>query len=199
MISIDWLAKVIHVPRADMALVQASPEIRELDINNFRLVLKDLEDDETGMAFPRTHNHNPEVAIAGITLARVVEILPPYSVTFEDGQYAVSLTGANNNVPDVVNVNQVSVRSNNSAGLTNPITPAVTLALADTAAKAVWGVMLDNGLSALQIIRLIASVQLGKSVMIGNSVLFRDLADTKTRIEAIMAKESRTNIIVDPD
>jgi len=35
----------------------------------------------------------------------------------KDGQYAVNLVGANSNVGDVVNVNQVSVRSSNSAGL----------------------------------------------------------------------------------
>jgi hypothetical protein len=40
-----------------------------------------------------------------------------YTVTFEDGQYAVNLVGANSNIADVVNVNQVSVRSANSAGL----------------------------------------------------------------------------------
>ena len=40
-----------------------------------------------------------------------------YTVTFEDGQYAVNLVGANSNVGDRVNVNQVSVRSANSAGL----------------------------------------------------------------------------------
>lgn len=38
-------------------------------------------------------------------------------MTFEDGQYAVNLIGANSNIADRVNVNQVSVRSANSAGL----------------------------------------------------------------------------------
>ena len=52
-----------------------------------------------------------------MTLARTVEIINGYTVTFEDGQYAVNLVGANSNVGDVVNVNQVSVRSANSAGL----------------------------------------------------------------------------------
>jgi hypothetical protein len=38
-------------------------------------------------------------------------------VTFEDGQYAVNLVGANSNIPDKTNVNQVSVRAFNTAGL----------------------------------------------------------------------------------
>lgn len=116
-ITITFGTKVINVPKADMTLLQASPEIRELDVNAFRLVLKDLEDGEAGMAFPHTHNHNPPVTVGGVTLARVVEIVNGYTITFEDGQYAVSLTGANNNIPDVMNVNQVSVRSANSAGM----------------------------------------------------------------------------------
>ena len=117
-ISINWPTGVIYIPKADLTLTQSSPtEIRELDINWFRLTLKDLEDDPDGMPFPKTHRHNTEVTVGGLTLARVVEILPPYTITFEDGQYAVNLVGANSNIGDRVNVNQVSVRSQNSAGM----------------------------------------------------------------------------------
>jgi len=117
-ISITWGTKVINVPKADMTLIQSNPvEIRELNLNTFRLTLKNLEDDEDGMPFPNTHNHNPPVSVGGVELARVVEIINGYTVTFEDGQYAVNLVGANSNVGDVINVNQVSVRSANSAGL----------------------------------------------------------------------------------
>ncbi len=115
MITINWATKVINIPQNDLILI--SPGIYELNLDNFRLTLKDLEDDEEGMPFLRTHNHNTEVVVGGVTLARVIEIINGYTVTFEDGQYAVVLTGANSNVPDITNVNQVSVRSNNSAGL----------------------------------------------------------------------------------
>ena len=105
------------MPKTDTTLVQASPtEIRELDLNTFRLALKNLEDDE-GITYPDTHSHSQPVTVGGVTLARVVEIINGYTVTFEDDQYAVNLVGANSNVGDVVNVNQVSVRSANSAGL----------------------------------------------------------------------------------
>lgn len=117
-ITVNWPTKVINVPRNDMTLIQSSPtEIRELDINVFRLTLRSLEDDADGMGFPKTHRHNTEVTLGGLTFARVVEIINGYTVTFEDGQYAVNLVGANSNIGDVVNVNQVSVRSQNSAGL----------------------------------------------------------------------------------
>lgn len=117
-ITIDWGTKVISVPKADLTLIQSTPtEIRQLNLDTFRLTLKDLEDDPEGMPFDRTHNHNTSVTVGGVTLARVIEIINGYTVTFEDGQYAVNLVGANSNVGDVVNVNQVSVRSANSAGL----------------------------------------------------------------------------------
>ena len=74
-------------------------------------------DSPEGITWLKTHNHNTEVLLGGLTYARVIEILEPYTVTFEDGQYAVNLVGANSNVGDKVNVNQVSVRSANSAGL----------------------------------------------------------------------------------
>lgn len=116
-LSVDWPTKVIFVPKADLTLVQSTPtEIRSLDTNAFRLELKAIEADE-GMPFLDTHQHNPPVSVGGVTLARVIEIINGYTVTFEDGQYAVNLVGSNNNIGDRVNVNQVSIRSANSAGL----------------------------------------------------------------------------------
>lgn len=119
-ITIDWANRIIQVPRADMTLIQTVPtEIRELDLDVFRLTLKALEASEDGMPWLDTHRHNTTVTVGGVTLARVVEIINNYTVTFEDGQYAVNLVNANSNVADVVNVNQVSVRAANSAGLVN--------------------------------------------------------------------------------
>ena len=116
-ISINWATGVITVPKIDMVLIQPAPEIRQLDLDTFRLILRDLEDSPDGMAFLRTHKHNTEVTLGGVTYARLIEIINGYTVTFEDDQYAVNLIGANSNVGDVVNVNQVSVRSANSTGL----------------------------------------------------------------------------------
>ena len=129
-VSIDWGTGVINVAQSGLTLVQSTPfQIREMNINEFRLVLKDLEDDPTGMPYLKTHSHNTEVNLGGVVYARVVEILDPYSITFEDAHYAVNLYGANSNVGDKVNVNSVSVRSANSAGLTNPVAGQVWNAL----------------------------------------------------------------------
>lgn len=119
-ISVTWGTKVIYVPKADMTLVSSSPfEIRALDITSFHFILRDLEDNAEGIPFLSTHNHNTTVEVGGVTLARVVEIINGYTVTFEDGSYAVNLVGANSNIGDVVNLNTVSVRAANSAGLTD--------------------------------------------------------------------------------
>ncbi len=143
-ISINPLTSVINMPRADMTLVQSTPtEIRELNLNTFRLALKAYEAAEYGMYLLKTHNHNAEVTLGSLTFARVIEILPPYTVTFEDGQYAVNLVNANSNVADKTNVNQVSVRSSNSAGL---VASTATLSAADMNAIAdkVWEEVLSD-------------------------------------------------------
>jgi len=118
-ITIDYPSQVISIPRADLQLVQSSPtEIRQLDLDTFRLELRDLEDDEEGSVYPATVDHTQPKSISGVTLARVVEIINNYTITFEDGQYAVNIIGGNTNLGDFVNVNQVSIRTSNSAGLT---------------------------------------------------------------------------------
>jgi len=116
-ISINWPTGVIYVPKADLTLIQASPEIRALDLNAFRLELKDLEDSDAGIPFTKTHIHNTEVNLSGIVYARIVSVIAPYTVEFEDGQYAVSCVGANHNLADVKVANQVSLLINNAAGL----------------------------------------------------------------------------------
>src|SRR3989338_9507542 len=114
-ISINWATSVINVPQAYLTPLGGC--VYELNVDTFRLDLKDIEDDSEGMPFTNTHIHNTEVTLGGLTFARVFEIIAPYTVTFEDGQYAVNLVGANNNISDRTNVNQVSVRSSNSAGM----------------------------------------------------------------------------------
>lgn len=114
-ISIDWATRIIFVPQAD--LTPLGGNVFELNVNDFRLELKAQEESEVGMIFPTTHNHNTTLNVGGTTLARTVEIINGYTVTFEDGQYAVQLVGANHNIADVTNVNQVSLRTANSAGL----------------------------------------------------------------------------------
>lgn len=114
-ISINWATKVINIPQS--YLTNLGGGVYELDTDQFRLDLKDLEDSEEGMPFETTHNHFTTITVGGVTLARVIEIINGYTVTFENGTYAVNLVGSNNNISDVANVNNVSIRAGNSAGL----------------------------------------------------------------------------------
>ena len=114
-ISVNWGTKIINIPQS--YLTPLGGGVYELDLDQFRLDLKALEDDDEGMPFPDTHKHNTEVTLAGVTYSRFIEIINGYTVSFEDGQYAVNATGANSNLADVMNLNQVSLRTFNSAGL----------------------------------------------------------------------------------
>lgn len=118
-ISVNPLTHVIFVPKVDLIFISGT--LYNHDINTFRLQLKSWEDSEEGIVQQKTHNHNTEVTVAGITYARAISILPPYSVEYEDGQYTVILIGSNNNIFDAVGgilvQNQVQVIPTNSAGL----------------------------------------------------------------------------------
>lgn len=101
-----------------MLLVQSSPiEVRQLDIIDLRAFLRDVEDNDDGMPQPVTHNFVESKNIGGVILSPIVELLYPYTITFEDGQYAVNIVGGNSNFADRVNINNVGVRTANSAGL----------------------------------------------------------------------------------
>lgn len=114
-ISVNWSTGVITVPQADLTPLGGSRY--QLDVNAFRLALKDLEDSEEGMVWETTHNHNTELTLSGVTYARSFEIINGYTVEFEDGSYTVVCVGANHNIADVKVVNSVSLIIGNSAGL----------------------------------------------------------------------------------
>lgn len=119
-ISVNWSTKIITVPQADLTLVSGT--LYELDTDAFRLALKALEDDEIGIVFPDTHRHTTEIAVAGVTYARFVEIINGYQVMFEDlghPGYTIRMAGSNNNIFEagVIILNHNSVIGQNSAGL----------------------------------------------------------------------------------
>lgn len=115
-ISVDEVTKVITIPQADLLFVSAG--IYQLDTDALRLELRNWESSVPGSWRSITHKHNPPVTVGGVSLARVVEVINGYTITFEDGQYRVILVGSNNNILDIANVNQVSIAPTNSAGLT---------------------------------------------------------------------------------
>lgn len=142
-ISVHWPSKVITVPQSYLTHLTGS--IYELDIEQFRLDLKDLEDGEYGIAYPDTHRRNAPVTLAGATYAQTFEVINGYSITFENGPYAVNLVGANSNISDVTNVNQVSIRSFNSAGLIQVATGSGVLPSdVQDIADAVWDEALSD-------------------------------------------------------
>lgn len=128
-ITVNYSTKVIYVPQSDLTFISGT--LYELDTNQFKQDLADLQDDEAGMPFPDMFIHNTEVTVAGTTFARTIEITNGYSVEFEDGQYSVRLAGSNNNIFDVENgilvQNQVQLIAQNSGGLiTSPGGTALT-------------------------------------------------------------------------
>jgi len=118
-ISLDWGNKIIFIPKSYLTLVSGT--LYQLDSNQLRLDLKDIEDNEEGITHSDTHRHNSETTIASVIYAQTIELINGYKIEFEDGQYTVKIVNSNNNFADVdagkVIRNQVSIVSTNSAGL----------------------------------------------------------------------------------
>jgi len=183
-ISIDWITGEITVPKADTTLIQASPEIRALDTEQFWIDLKDLEATADGMPWPDTQENFPSYTIQGIVYAQAYRIINPYFVTFEDGQYAVTLDGTNNNILEVSTQNQVRLSSSNSAGLQVVTSGSgVTQQDKDDIENQVHTRLIDGSYTFEQLTRLIAAEAAGKIVEQTNGAyVIRDVNDTKDRI-----------------
>ena len=188
-ISINCATKVISVPKAYLTLVSGS--LYEMNVNTFRLDLKDWEDSDVGMAMPDTHRHNVAVTLAGTTYAQTLEIINGYTVTFEDGSYSVRCVGANHNIGDVKNVNSVSLIIGNSAGMIVASGGLVT-------AADVWASAIEGGLSAQQLLRIVLSALAGRTAGIGTaSEQYKSQDGATNRIDAAFdGNGNRTSVAV---
>lgn len=117
--TIDWGTKNINVQQADLLQIQATPvEIYEHNIDDFRKDLADLLDDPTGIPYDDTHEHTPPKTLAGVTYARLLEIINNYTITYlPNTPWTVSISGGNSNISDRKIPNLVSIQIANSAGL----------------------------------------------------------------------------------
>ncbi|KPK74179.1 MAG: hypothetical protein AMJ84_00355 [Acidithiobacillales bacterium SM23_46] len=159
-----------------MPIIQASPEVRQLDTAQFWLDLKDLEKTVDGIPWPDTQTNFPKYTISGFTYAQAFLIIDPYFVTFEDGQYSVALQGTNNNILDVATANQVRILSQNSGGL-------IEGKISDADIANIFAYVVENGETFEQQMRLIRADAAGKVVQAGDgSYAIRDAADSKDRI-----------------
>lgn len=117
-ISLIQATNRIFVPKADTTLVSASPDIRSLDMDFFHNELRTLETLVENAVYEITHEHVTTFDLDVITLQRVVKIIGLWLVEFEEVglPYAVQLIGGNSNIDSKAVVNNVSVRSFNTAG-----------------------------------------------------------------------------------
>lgn len=197
MITINWATGVITVPKSYLTLVSGT--VYQLDLNQFRLDLKQLESQPEGMDWPATHEHNTTVTLSGVPYARLINMINGYTITFEDGQYAVNLVGANSNVADVTNVNQVSIRPFNSAGLIEVSTSGGSGA----SAAQIWNHSLEGSFTAAQLMTLIASILAGKTTIVpmGNGlaeIMFRNVSDTADKAAFQVQGSERISTDIDP-
>ncbi len=199
--TIDWATYVINVPQSDLTFLSG---VRfELDVDVFRLGLKDIEDSPDGMGQLKTHNHQAESVLAGVTYARQVEILAPYTVEFEDGQYEVNCVGANHNISDRKFPNQTSLIINNAAGLIVVVSGSGLDAGQDTKLTEIHGELrsIEGGEHHSWIMRILLSAMAGLlSGAATTNVKMRDQADSKDRIDATVdSAGNRTSVTLDGD
>jgi hypothetical protein len=117
-ITVDWGTGEITIPQSFMIQTQVTPiPVYQLNLADLRTELRLLEESPLGMAEPTILNYAAPTSVGGVTLAAVFIITDFYTITFVNGQYAVNIVGGNTNIADRVNINNVGVRTTNSAGL----------------------------------------------------------------------------------
>lgn len=136
-ITVDWANKVVEV----------STSI--LDMPEFHLALRDLEDDPTGMIHPVIHRWKA-LDLGGGAFFYQADFINGYRLKFPD---AGSYTIIGNLNADIVPVAGVFVERKTSAAFTTTSVGGTGPTLAQIA-DAVWQRLIENGKSAEEILRV---------------------------------------------
>lgn len=220
-ISINWMTFVLTISQSYLTPLGG---IRyDLDIEKLRNDLKNIEDSEDGIAFSPTHNRNAPTTLSGVTYVQSLEMLAPYTITFENTgtPYTVLPSGANHNLADVTNFDGgMSMIVGNSAGLqsvntgggggataseiwtygTRTLTssfPSVPSA-ADNAAATI-AALIEGGLTLQDVLRIVLAVTSGDATGLeGASMAFKSVDGTKDRVLATYATGTRNVTALDP-
>ena len=219
-ISINWLTFVLTISQSYLTPLGG---IRyALDIEKFRNDLKNIEDSEDGVVFPPTHNRNAPTTLSGVTYTQSLEMLAPYTITFESTgtPYLVLPSGANHNLADVTNFDGgMSMIVGNSAGLqtvntgggggataseiwtygTRTLTSAFPdVPTAEENAAATIASLIEGGLTLQDVLRIVLAVTSGDATGLeGATMKFKSLDGTKDRVEATYAAGDRTVTALD--
>ena len=116
--AVDWVNKIITIHKADMTQVEVSPyEIYELSLEDFWETIHDLQDNIVAMPFIEIMDNTPPAILGTTTFARTLQIINGWKILFENDDYLVDIVDGNSNLAQNTVRNQVSVYTNNSAGL----------------------------------------------------------------------------------
>ena len=170
MYQVNWESGEIYIPQSDLTYLSAGKY--KLGLIGFKNKCRNLSANPLeGLSYPPIIEYKESTDTGDVIIASVVLLINGYTVTFEDGQYAVLFDGANTNVHNNTNVNQVSVRPNNSTGLQD---------LSTLLSSAYGGEVVIN----------IATGQAGTSTPIGTlGKPSNNITDTLTIADNINAKE----------
>lgn len=115
--SVDWIAKIVSVPTADLTLVGGTRYT--LNMGEFLAECRRLEWEPTeGLWAPSILDHtNTRLDFAGVDYAPFDDLINGYTVIFTGAATRIDLVGSNNDLIDVLIPSGVSVVPSNSAGL----------------------------------------------------------------------------------
>lgn len=133
------------------------------------------------------------------TLAAAVGLTGASSLTFTVGPTTLGAIIDALGTSPVTFIGSATVRA--TGNLAGDITPFTTLSPENLALK-VWQYVLESGYSAEEVMRVLAAVAAGQTTVtnLGGglaNVVFRDLADTKDRVDADMTGSERTTVTID--
>lgn len=199
MYTVDWVARVVTVPLADLTFVSGS---------NYTLATADVHNElrrlewafADGLWAPAILNHFETLVLSGIPKTRTIQMINGYTWKISASDINVSLLGIDSNLLDTyIPGNGISILANNSVGKQD-VSGGLN-AGQDTKLTRIHGLLdvIEGPLDHAEIMRILLSAMVGKvSGLDALAPAFRDLADSKTRISAITdADGNRITIVLD--
>ncbi len=98
--------------------------------------------------------------------------------------------------PDNSGISAIKAKTDNLPA--DPASQSSVATLISAISPAVWAEVIEGGLTAQDVSRILLAVAAGKLTISGSTVSFRDQADSKDRVTATVIGSARTVVSVDP-
>lgn len=180
--------------RFDLGLIDVDGGTGDVDCADLYTAIKEAQASEEGIIYdPIGKGSGLNELSIGVKVGLTVELLGAWQLRFTAGNYIARVAGGN--LIGGPSGDPIAY----SAGVQTLLIQSAASTVVDSTANDPWGQVIESGLTAAEVMRIILAVNAGRTSVAGSSIKFKSQDGLTDRVSATMAGKERTTVTVEGD